>query len=180
MGGIALGNGVTSSGLMDAMDGVIHRMLEGRTLYSVVIVLSVILLVCPSLVSLIPFTCHIVCRLLTFISHTIASILLVPIAQLEAGRGLPGVHANLLVFLMGLMYSTGWVCRFLMPRTNSRALSSKACWFLVLMWHACWIARVAHEVNLGKVYLTNLNFLKNGIPVSIIAALVRVVVRAVC
>ena len=47
MGGIALGNGVKSSGLMDTMDGVIHRMLEGRMLYSVVIVLSVIVLVRP-------------------------------------------------------------------------------------------------------------------------------------
>jgi hypothetical protein len=37
---------------MDTMDGVIHRMLEGRTLYSVVIVLSVIVLVRPPFVLL--------------------------------------------------------------------------------------------------------------------------------
>ncbi|KAI9459293.1 hypothetical protein HD554DRAFT_1683888 [Boletus coccyginus] len=43
---VSLGNGVRSSGLMNTMDDVIHRMLEGRTLYSVVIVLSVIVLVC--------------------------------------------------------------------------------------------------------------------------------------
>lgn len=55
MGGIALGNGVKSSGLMDSMDGVIHRMLEGRQLYSVVIVLSVIVLV------RLPFVCRYPC-----------------------------------------------------------------------------------------------------------------------
>lgn len=47
MGGIALGNGIKSRGLIYTMDGAIHRMLEGRTLYSVVIVLSVIVFVCP-------------------------------------------------------------------------------------------------------------------------------------
>ena len=45
MGGIALGDGVRSSGLMNTMDGIIHRMLEGRTLYSVVVVLSIIVLI---------------------------------------------------------------------------------------------------------------------------------------
>ncbi|KAF8416475.1 SPX domain-containing protein [Boletus edulis BED1] len=80
---------VTSSGLMDTMDGVTHRMLEDRTLYSVVIVLSITVLIVS-----------------TFISHTIASVLLVPIAQ-QVGKDLPGDHANLLIFLTGLICSTG-------------------------------------------------------------------------
>ena len=50
MGGIALGDGVKSSGLMDSMDGVIHNMLEGKGLYSVVVVLSIIVLVRPHFV----------------------------------------------------------------------------------------------------------------------------------
>ena len=63
MGGIALGNGVKSSGLLDTMDGIIHGMLKGRKLYSVVVVLSVIVLVCPPFVFrrpllLTPFVCH--------------------------------------------------------------------------------------------------------------------------
>ena len=49
MGGIALGDGVKSSGLMDTMDNVIHRVLEGKSLYSVVVVLSVVVLVSVSL-----------------------------------------------------------------------------------------------------------------------------------
>jgi phosphate transporter len=133
MGGIALGYGVRSSGLMDTMDGVIHRMLEGRTLYSVVIVLSVIVLIVS-----------------TFISHTIASVLLVPIAQ-QVGKDLPGGHANLLIFLTGLICSTG------MGMPVSGFPNQLA---------------AAQEDDLGQVYLTNVDFLKNGIPASIIAALV--------
>jgi di/tricarboxylate transporter len=50
MGGIVLRNGVKSSGLMDIMDSAIHRMLEGCTLYSVIVMLSDIVLVCPHFV----------------------------------------------------------------------------------------------------------------------------------
>src|ERR1700722_1946356 len=42
----------------------------------------------------------------TFISHTIASVLLVPIAK-EVGSNLSGNHANLLIFITGLICSTG-------------------------------------------------------------------------
>ncbi|KAG9316116.1 putative sodium/sulfate symporter [Chiua virens] len=133
MGGIALGAGVKSSGLMDTMDGAIHQMLEGQSLYSVVIVLSIVVLVVS-----------------TFISHTIASVLLVPIAQ-QVGKNLPGGHANLLIFLTGLICSTG------MGMPVSGFPNQLA---------------VAQEDDLGQAYLTNVDFLKNGIPASIIATLV--------
>lgn len=42
----------------------------------------------------------------TFISHTIASVLLVPIAK-EVANSLPGNHQRLLIFLTGLVCSTG-------------------------------------------------------------------------
>ncbi|KAF8547919.1 hypothetical protein OG21DRAFT_1599587 [Imleria badia] len=132
MSGIALGNGVKSSGLMDTMDGAIHRTLEGRTLYCVVVMLSVAVLIVS-----------------TFISHTIASILLVPIAQ-QVGKGLPGGHSNIFIFLTGLVCSTG------MGMPVSGFPNQLA---------------VAQEDDLGQVYLTNINFLKNGIPASIIATL---------
>lgn len=107
MGGIALGKGVTSSGLLGVMDEMIRGMIKDMSLYTVVLVLSGIVLVCtfsshdrnwlntsaPQVVS-------------TFISHTIASVLLVPIAK-EVGKSLPGHHANLLIFLTGLICSTG-------------------------------------------------------------------------
>jgi phosphate transporter len=45
MGGIALGKGVTSSGLLEVMDEVIRKMVSNLSLYSVVLVLSVVVLV---------------------------------------------------------------------------------------------------------------------------------------
>lgn len=51
MGGIALGKGVTSSGLLEVMDVVIRDLVDGLSLYTVVLVLSPVVLVSP----LIPF-----------------------------------------------------------------------------------------------------------------------------
>jgi phosphate transporter len=46
MGGIALGKGVMSSGLLGVMDSVIHELVGGYELYTVVLILSPIVLVC--------------------------------------------------------------------------------------------------------------------------------------
>ena len=46
MGGIALGKGVTSSGLLDVMDEIIRGIITDMSLYTVVLVLSGIVLVC--------------------------------------------------------------------------------------------------------------------------------------
>ena len=45
MGGIALGNGVMSSGLLKVLDGIIRKLINGYTLYSVVLILSPVVLV---------------------------------------------------------------------------------------------------------------------------------------
>lgn len=45
MGGIALGNGVMSSGLLKVLDSIIRNLINGYTLYTVVLVLSPIVLV---------------------------------------------------------------------------------------------------------------------------------------
>lgn len=45
MGGIALGKAVDSSGLLDVMDQVIRGLIQGLSMYSVVLVLSVVVLV---------------------------------------------------------------------------------------------------------------------------------------
>lgn len=53
MGGIALGKGVTSSGLLDVMDEDIRSIIQDLSLYKVVLVLSVIVLVsahCPRVI----------------------------------------------------------------------------------------------------------------------------------
>ena len=45
MGGIALGQGVTSSGLLDKMDVVIRGLVNGRSEFGVVVVLTIVILV---------------------------------------------------------------------------------------------------------------------------------------
>jgi phosphate transporter len=105
-----LGKGVTSSGLLEVLDEEIRHLVKGLSLYTVVLVLSPVVLVsCP-----LPYRpcsriseCSSFLQVIsTFISHTIASVLLVPIAK-EVGSSLPGNHANLLIFITGLICSTG-------------------------------------------------------------------------
>ncbi|KAH9991722.1 SPX domain-containing protein [Russula vinacea] len=133
MGGIALGKGVTSSGLLDKMDILIRRLVEGRSEFGVIVVLTTVVLIVS-----------------TFISHTIASVLLVPIAK-TVGENLPGNQANLLVFITGLVCSTGMG----MPVSGFPNQTA-----------------ATQEDEMGQLYLTNVDFLKNGVPASVIAALV--------
>ncbi|KAF9021958.1 Sodium/sulfate symporter [Hymenopellis radicata] len=133
MGGIALGKAVMSSGLLDVMDVIIRDMVEGFSLYTVVMILSPIVLVVS-----------------TFISHTIASVLLVPIAA-EVGSSLEGNPKNLLIFITGLICSAGMG----MPVSGFPNQTA-----------------ATQENELGELYLSNVDFLKNGVPASIIATLV--------
>jgi len=137
MGGIALGKGVMSSGLLEVMDIMIRNLATGRALYTVVLVLSPVVLIIS-----------------TFISHTIASVLLVPIAK-EVGSNLPGNHANLLIFITALICSAGMG----MPVSGFPNQTA-----------------ATQEDELGELYLTNVDFLKNGVPASIIATLVAATV----
>jgi len=88
MGGIALGHGVTSSGLRDQLGELIRHLIFGLPEFTVVIMLSFIVLVVS-----------------TFISHTIAAVLLVPIAR-EVGASLGGQESRL-IFLTALICSAG-------------------------------------------------------------------------
>jgi phosphate transporter len=49
MGGIALGKGVMASGLLEVLDVLIRGLVDDLSLYTVVLVLSVVVLVCPFL-----------------------------------------------------------------------------------------------------------------------------------
>lgn len=133
MGGIALGKGVTSSGLLSILGDGIRDTMGGRPLPEVVLALTFVVLVIS-----------------TFISHTIASVLLVPIAK-EVGNNLPGNHQRLLIFLTGLVCSTGMG----MPVSGFPNQTA-----------------ATQEDDLGQLYLSNVDFLKNGVPASIISALV--------
>ncbi|KAF9262496.1 Sodium/sulfate symporter [Marasmius fiardii PR-910] len=133
MGGIALGKGVTSSGLLKVLGDLIRDAVDGYELYTVVLILSPIVLIIS-----------------TFISHTIASVLLVPIAK-EVGASMGGNHENLLIFVTALICSAGMG----MPVSGFPNQTA-----------------AAQEDELGDLYLSNVDFLKNGVPASIIATLV--------
>lgn len=133
MGGIALGKSVVSSGLLEVWDELIRDMVDGFSLYTVVLILSPVVLVIS-----------------TFISHTIASVLLVPIAA-EVGSSLEGNPKNLLIFITALICSAGMG----MPVSGFPNQTA-----------------AQQENDLGELYLTNVDFLKNGVPASIIATLV--------
>ncbi|KAF8646286.1 hypothetical protein AX16_007284 [Volvariella volvacea WC 439] len=132
MGGIALGKGVVQSGLLEVLDGVIKELIDGFDLYTVVLIFSPIVLIIS-----------------TFISHTIASVLLAPIAQ-QAGRNLGG-HENILVFITALICSAGMG----MPVSGFPNQTA-----------------ATQEDELGELYLSNVDFLRNGVPASMIATLV--------
>ena len=108
LGGIALGKGVTSSGLLSVLDDLIRDIIAGKGLYTVVLVLSSIILVSTRLEHVqIEWSNHLFRQVIsTFISHTIASVLLVPIAK-EVGSKMPGHPETLLIFLTALVCSTG-------------------------------------------------------------------------
>ncbi|KAI0319073.1 SPX domain-containing protein [Amylostereum chailletii] len=161
MGGIALGKGVTSSGLLEKLDVVIRDLVEGLSPYTIVLVLSVVVLVIS-----------------TFISHTIASVLLVPIAK-EVGSNLPGNQANLLIFITGLICSAGMgmpVSGF--PNQTACVLfsshfipSPSQAWPLTIFVLPALLS-ATQEDEMGQLYLSNVDFLKNGVPASAIATLV--------
>ncbi|CCU98320.1 unnamed protein product [Malassezia sympodialis ATCC 42132] len=87
MGGIALGKGVASSGLLKSLDGFVQNQVDGLPLWGILVILVSVGLVVA-----------------TFISHTIAAVLLVPIAA-QMGANLAEPHPRLLIMATALTSS---------------------------------------------------------------------------
>ncbi|KAG0741739.1 hypothetical protein G6F23_007360 [Rhizopus arrhizus] len=127
-GGMALGNAVTSSGLLQDIalrikDGVQH--LEPIAILAIFAFLILVFA--------------------TFVSHTVAALIIVPIVQ-EVGAHLPIPRANLLVMGAGLACSAGMG----LPVSGYPNMSA-----------------VMMEDQTGKPYLTTKDFIIVGVPVSI-------------
>ncbi|CED82330.1 Na /dicarboxylate, Na /tricarboxylate and phosphate transporters [Phaffia rhodozyma] len=137
MGGIALGKAVLSSGLLDVLDSVLERLVEGMGLWQILCVFATVAMVVS-----------------TFISHTIASILLVPIAS-RVGESLETPHPRLLIMATALICSAGMG----LPVSGFPNLSA-----------------ISQEDSLGRRYLNAGDFLKNGIPATVLATGVVVTV----
>ncbi|TXT14263.1 uncharacterized protein COLE_00456 [Cutaneotrichosporon oleaginosum] len=133
MGGIALGKAVLSSGLLESMDKGLVRLVEGMGLYSILVVFCSISLVVA-----------------TFISHTIAAVLLVPIAE-RIGTSMADPHPRLLIMATALICSAGMG----LPVSGFPNMTA-----------------ITQENKLGHRFINANDFLKNGIPASILATFV--------
>lgn len=86
-GGLCLGKAVTSSGLLHTIARSITSSVAGLSLYGVLFVFAALILVVA-----------------TFISHTVAALILLPLVK-EVGIGMNEPHPNLLVMGSALMCS---------------------------------------------------------------------------
>jgi phosphate transporter len=86
-GGLALGKSVNSSGLLHTIAASITEGVEGMSLYSVLVVFCALILVVA-----------------TFISHTVAALIVLPLVQ-QVGMTMENKHPNLLVMGAVLMAS---------------------------------------------------------------------------
>ncbi|KAG2194422.1 hypothetical protein INT47_003133 [Mucor saturninus] len=129
-GGMALGNAVTSSGLLQ---DIALRLKDGISHLPVIAILAVF--------------CFLILVFATFVSHTVAALIIVPIVM-EVGQQLPVPHPNLLVMGAGLACSAGMG----LPVSGYPNMSA-----------------IMLEDPSGKPYLTTKDFVITGIPTSIIA-----------
>jgi phosphate transporter len=170
MGGIALGRGVTSSGLLESMDRVIRGLVDGLSLYAVVLVLSAVVLVSAhSTFSLGPAADAHPGRLDVHQPHDRGRP-----ARADRGRAReePPGRARAAAHLSHrphLLDGHGHarlgvpepdrVRVFPLragPRTGVDGVDRSA----------------AQEDEVGQLYLSNVDFLKNGVPASVLATLV--------
>ncbi|KAE8218048.1 hypothetical protein CF319_g7997 [Tilletia indica] len=132
MGGIALGKAVTSSGLLESLDTIIQEVVKGMPVWKVLVALLVICLVVA-----------------TFISHTIAAVLLVPIAA-QVGDSLSEPHPRLLIMATVL--------------TASAAMGLPVSGFPNM-------TAVSMENSVGERYVTVKDFLRVGVLASVLATI---------
>ncbi|KAH0563289.1 hypothetical protein GP486_002144 [Trichoglossum hirsutum] len=86
-GGLSLGKAVDSSGLLHTIARYIRDHVQGLSLYGILVVFCALILV-----------------IATFISHTVAALIILPIVQ-QVGAGMDQPHPNLLVMGSALMCS---------------------------------------------------------------------------
>ncbi|KWU45074.1 SPX-domain-containing protein [Rhodotorula sp. JG-1b] len=134
MGGIALGKAVLSSGLLDDIDALIQRVVLGLDIWPILALFSVLVLVIG-----------------TFISHTIAAVLVVPIAS-TIGNAMDSPHPRLLILATAMICSAGMG--------------------LPVSGFPVSLRMINQEDELGQRYLDPSDFYKVGILASVVTAAV--------
>lgn len=129
-GGLSLGKAVESSGLLHTIAGTISVKVEGLSLYGVLVVFAALILV-----------------IATFISHTVAALILLPLVQ-QVGANMEQPHPNLLVMGSALMCSAAMG----LPTSGFPNMT----------------AIMMEDSQTGRRYLRVKHFISRGIPSSII------------
>ncbi|KAF2850916.1 hypothetical protein T440DRAFT_449457 [Plenodomus tracheiphilus IPT5] len=137
-GGLALGKSVNSSGLLHTIAESITVSVEGMSLYSVLVVFAALILVVA-----------------TFISHTVAALIVLPLVQ-QVGQQMPEPHPNLLVMGAVLMASGAMG----LPTSGFPNMT----------------AIMMEDQRTGQRYLEVKHFLTRGVPASIITFVVIITV----
>ncbi|KAI9317446.1 SPX domain-containing protein [Dichotomocladium elegans] len=128
-GGMALGNAVTSSGLLEDIALRIKDGIQDLNVIAILCIFSLLILVFS-----------------TFVSHTVAALIIVPIVQ-QVGAALPVPRPNLLVMGAGLACSAGMA----LPVSGYPNM-----------------AAVMMEDQAGKPYLRSKDFILAGGPTSVV------------
>ncbi|KAB5585313.1 SPX domain-containing protein [Coniochaeta sp. 2T2.1] len=138
-GGLALGKAVRSSGLLDTIAGEIGVQVKGMSLYGVLVVFSTLILV-----------------IATFISHTVAALILLPLVY-DVGLNMETdePHPNLLVMAGVLMCSAAMG----LPTSGFPNMTA-----------------IMKEDPAGQRYLQVKHFISRGVPSSIMTLLVVITV----
>jgi phosphate transporter len=157
-GGLALGKAVNSSGLLHTIAESITGRVEGLGLYSVLAVFA-------ALIGIVA----------TFISHTVAALIVLPLVQ-QVGERMSDPHPNLLVMGSVLMASAAMG----LPTSGFPNMSKLLTEFEVLvecrLTCATTAAIMMEEPNTGRRYLEVKHFITRGVPASIMAYVVIITV----
>lgn len=130
MGGTTLGKAVTSSGLLATMASIIKENIEDKPIFVIVLIFGVVIL-----------------TMATFVSHTVAAMIIVPLMS-EIGSNLPsGDHSRLLMMIAALL------CSGAMGLPTSGFPN---------------VTAISMIDEVGDRYLTVGTFITRGIPASII------------
>lgn len=134
MGGIALGKAVSSSGLLNTVaHGIETHVVHGMGLYGVMTVFGLMILVVA-----------------TFVSHTVAALIILPLVQ-SIGLRMEDPHPRLLVL------ASAFLCSAAMGLPTSGFPN---------------VTAICMTDEVGRPYLTVSNFISRGVPASVLAYLV--------
>ncbi|KAK3387251.1 SPX domain-containing protein [Podospora didyma] len=136
-GGLSLGKAVNSSGLLHTVAKAITEYVKDFSLYGILVVFSSLILV-----------------IATFISHTVAALIILPIV-FDVGKGLEQPHPNLLVMAGVLMCSAAMA----LPTSGFPNMTA-----------------IMKEDPTGQRYLQVKHFISRGVPSSILTLVVVVTV----